>query len=61
MPFHFSSEVGAAARASVTDGNGIIIDDGRNSQAFVGTPGVSYKGATLVSNNLAFNNGGAGG
>ena len=59
VPFHFSSEVGAGARV-VTDGNGIIVDDGRNSQAFVGTPGVSYGGTTLVSDNLVFGNGGRG-
>jgi len=40
-----------------TDGNGIIMDDFASSQQSSGTP---YQPATLVENNLAFNNGGMG-
>lgn len=39
-----------------SDGNGIIIDDSRRLQ----TDGVAYLGATLVDNNVVFNNGGRG-
>lgn len=39
-----------------SDGNGIIIDDTRRQQ----TDGVAYLGATLVDNNVVFNNGGRG-
>jgi hypothetical protein len=39
-----------------SDGNGIIIDDFKNSQ----TDGEPYLYKTLVENNLVFNNGGAG-
>ena len=41
-----------------TDGNGIIIDDGRNTQG--DGPHVAYKGSTSIFNNLCFNNGGRG-
>ncbi len=41
-----------------TDGNGIIIDDFHNSQTAGNS--VNYAPATLVENNLVFNNGGAG-
>lgn len=41
-----------------SDGNGIIIDDGRNTQNG-STRGV-YTGRTLVANNLVVNNGGSG-
>lgn len=41
----------------ITDGNGIIIDDNKNTQH----PGVpAYTGRTLVENNLCYNNGGTG-
>ena len=43
---------------SITDGNGIIIDDGRNTQNG-STLGV-YMGQTYVANNLVFDNGGRG-
>jgi parallel beta-helix repeat protein len=43
---------------TITDGNGIIIDDSRNTQNG-STLGV-YKGKTLVANNVLFNNGGSG-
>jgi len=42
----------------ITDGNGIIIDDSRNTQA--GSPYGRYTGSTLVENNLCFYNGGRG-
>jgi hypothetical protein len=42
----------------ITDGNGIIIDDSRNSQ--FGAPQGAYKGRTLIENNIVFNNGGRG-
>jgi len=43
---------------TIADGNGIIIDDSRNTQnnSKLGV----YKGRTLVANNLTFNNGGSG-
>ncbi|AEI40312.1 right-handed parallel beta-helix repeat-containing protein [Paenibacillus mucilaginosus] len=41
-----------------SDGNGIIIDDNQNSQLNGKYP--AYKGKTLVTNNLAYNNGGSG-
>ncbi len=42
---------------TITDGNGIIIDDNTNTQH----PGVAaYTGRTLVENNLCYNNGGTG-
>jgi hypothetical protein len=44
----------------VTDGNGIIIDDSRNTQSYSSTPGTPYTGRTLVENNLVYDNGGRG-
>lgn len=41
-----------------TDGNGIILDDFERSQSPAGTE--PYRQATLIENNLTFNNGGAG-
>jgi hypothetical protein len=43
---------------TITDGNGIIIDDSRSTQ--IKSPWGVYKGRTLVKNNLTFNNGGSG-
>jgi parallel beta-helix repeat protein len=43
---------------NITDGNGIIIDDGRNTQN--NSPLGIYNGKTYVSNNLVFDNGGRG-
>jgi Bacterial Ig domain/Right handed beta helix region len=40
----------------LSDGNGIIVDDTDNSQI----RGIPYKGRSLVANNVAFENGGAG-
>ncbi len=42
----------------ITDGNCIIIDDGRNTQN--NSPYPAYKGSTLVENNVCFDNGGRG-
>jgi parallel beta-helix repeat protein len=41
-----------------TDGNGIIIDDSENTQA--GSTLGSYKGRTLIINNICYKNGGSG-
>jgi parallel beta-helix repeat protein len=46
-----------AGRDILSDGNGIIIDDNKNSQVTGGTP---YAGKTLVENNVSYNNGGSG-
>lgn len=42
---------------SVTDGNGIIVDDGRHEQ---GDTSKAYNGRVLVTNNVVFNNGARG-
>lgn len=41
-----------------TDGNGIIIDDGRHTQGRLG--GLPYDGLTLIENNIVVDNGGHG-
>ena len=41
-----------------TDGNGIIIDDGQNTQ--FGSTFPAYTGSTLIENNVLFDNGGKG-
>lgn len=46
-----------AGRDRLSDGNGIIIDDNKNSQISGGIP---YTGRTLVENNISYNNGGSG-
>lgn len=46
------------AVGKITDGNGIIIDDGRHTQH--GSKLGAYKGKTLVANNIIYNNGGSG-
>lgn len=43
---------------TITDGNGIIIDDLKGAQ--IKSRWGAYKGRTLVKNNLTFNNGGSG-
>jgi parallel beta-helix repeat protein len=43
---------------TISDGNGIIIDDNTNTQR--GASGVAYTGRTLVANNLVYGNGGSG-
>lgn len=45
------------AKGGLHDGNGIIIDDNKNTQQ-TGVP--AYVGRTLLENNLCYNNGGAG-
>ena len=47
------------SKRHITDGNGIIIDDNRNSQ--IAKRGVKpYRGRILVENNIAYRNGGGG-
>ena len=46
------------AMGKIVDGNGIIIDDSKNTQN--GSSLGAYTGRTLVENNLVFNNGGSG-
>jgi parallel beta-helix repeat protein len=46
------------AVGKITDGNGIIVDDSRNTQN--GSTLGGYTGRTLVENNVVFNNGGVG-
>jgi Right handed beta helix region len=46
------------ASCKFTDGNGIIIDDTKHTQA--GSTLGSYTGRTLVANNIVYNNGGSG-
>ncbi len=57
VPFWFSNENDPSGRA-ITDGNGIIVDDGRNTQSFVGDASVAYQGTTVIENNLIYDNGG---
>ncbi len=56
IPFFFSGDDPTQRR--VTDGNGIIVDDTRNTQR--GSPLGVYPGRTLVENNIVFDNGGRG-
>ncbi|WP_156443480.1 right-handed parallel beta-helix repeat-containing protein [Erythrobacter sp. CCH5-A1] len=56
IPFYYSDPDPAKRR--VTDGNGIIIDDFRNTQRG-STLGI-YPGRTLIENNIVFSNGGRG-
>jgi hypothetical protein len=49
-----------SASCTFTDGNGIIIDDFRNTQTSSTIRGQVYTGKTLVANNLVYNNGGRG-
>ncbi len=48
VPFH--------AAGAITDGNGIIVDDNKNTQS----NNVPYGGRTLVANNISYLNGGSG-
>jgi Right handed beta helix region len=57
IPFYFWNPEDPSKRI-ITDGNGIIIDDSRNTQ-FGATLG-AYRGRTLIENNIVFNNGGRG-
>ncbi len=47
-----------AVNCTFTDGNGIIIDDSKNTQG--GSTIGTYKGRTLVTNNICYKNGGSG-
>lgn len=58
VPFRFSDP--DPARRVITDGNGIIVDDLRNTQSFVGSSSVPYRGRTLVENNVSVGNGARG-
>ncbi len=61
VPFWYSSS--DPAQRTISDGNGIIIDDARHSQAGDDDPGDGggpYVGAFLIENNLSFANGGRG-
>ena len=59
VPFWFSDEFNPSKR-TITDGNGVIVDDARNTQGIVGEAGSPYKGTINVSNNLIYDNGGRG-
>lgn len=48
----------AIVNGKIFDGNGIIIDDNKNTQN--GSTLGAYKGRTLVANNITYNNGGSG-
>lgn len=54
----FDNGEGDTGHATHTDGNGIIIDDFRNTQN--GSTYGAYKPATLIENNLVYSNGGSG-
>jgi serralysin len=54
----FNSMRGDTGTRDHSDGNGIIIDDFRNTQG--GSTAGVFRYPTLVENNLAFNNGGSG-
>jgi parallel beta-helix repeat protein len=58
VPFYYSNS--DPNKRNITDGNGIIIDDGRNTQDFSGNKGRPYTGRTLIENNLVYENGGRG-
>lgn len=59
IPFYFSNE--EPEKRQFTDGNGIIVDDLKGLQDFVG-PSMSepYGGRTLIANNICHDNGGSG-
>jgi parallel beta-helix repeat protein len=59
VPFYFSDEANPDKRV-ITDGNGIIIDDARNTQSFAGSSGTPYKGRTYIANNIVYENGARG-
>jgi hypothetical protein len=54
----------AVRECKISDGNGIIIDDGRCTQTRFNAGNVDalppYKGKTLITNNVCYNNGGTG-
>ncbi|MGL4612181.1 MAG: right-handed parallel beta-helix repeat-containing protein [Trueperaceae bacterium] len=59
VPFWYSNASDPSKR-SMTDGNGIIIDDAINEQTFISGGGSPYKGTFLIENNLVYDNGGRG-
>ena len=56
VPFLFSDP--DPAKRVITDGNGVIIDDSRNTQ--FGSQAGPYRGRTLVENNVVYSNGARG-
>jgi hypothetical protein len=54
IPFFYSSP--NPSQRVITDGNGIIIDDSRNTQTQSGSTGEPYKGRTYVANNIVYEN-----
>lgn len=56
VPFYYSGDTPAERR--ITDGNGIIIEDSRNTQR--GSPIGPYPGGFLIENNIVYANGGRG-
>ncbi|MGL4176490.1 MAG: DUF1565 domain-containing protein [Dermatophilaceae bacterium] len=58
VPFWFSDQADPSKRL-ITDGNGIIVDDSRQTQKPPGE-GTPYRGAFLIEKNLTFDNGGRG-
>ncbi len=58
IPFYYSDP--DPAKRNISDGNGIIIDDGRNTQSFAGSTKTPYNGRTLIENNVVYGNGGRG-
>jgi parallel beta-helix repeat protein len=59
VPFYYSN-VNDPSKRTITDGNGIIIDDSRNTQTFGGGTRDAYKGRTYVANNIVYENGARG-
>ncbi|HEY9825639.1 MAG TPA: right-handed parallel beta-helix repeat-containing protein [Stenomitos sp.] len=59
IPFYFSDS--DPSKRTISDGNGIIVDDNRNSQSFIDKVcSRPYGGQVLVENNLSYDNGGRG-
>ncbi len=53
------NKVASAFFGVISDGNGIIIDDGRHTQSLSGEQqGGTYRGRTLIDSNLIYGNGG---
>lgn len=52
------NEIPTMATGTFTDGNGIILDDSKNTQG--GSTIGPYKGRTLIANNFCYENGGSG-
>jgi parallel beta-helix repeat protein len=50
----------AKSQGHTTDGNGIIVDDFRHTQAWMGKRTPAFRSRSLVENNLVFRNGGRG-